>query len=327
MRFMAMFSAPCASGESAPRLMPGVRKRFLNGVDAFDLLDGDGRAVGGEVQKVAERDGRLIAQGVGVGLEGGVVASVAGGLQAVDQVGLEGVGLAPAALAVEAADGERAGGLPGPKSAPPAAVQLQRPLLQPGEPDAGDARGHAGEGLGHHGAAEAHRLEVVASAIGRDDADAHLGQNLQEARLHRRLVVQAHVAQGQGAGKPALLPILEGFLRQVGVHRRGPHAHQHRKGVGVDGLGRAHDQRHVAAQPLAHEVAVHRPHGQDHRHGHGVVARGFVGEHDLRAAGKRRLLRLFAQAGQGVAERHAGDGVGGGRGHDWRPAGPRRPRR
>ena len=52
---MAMVSVSCASGESAPRDMPGVTKRFLISVMLSTSSSGTGLAAA-EVEQVADRD-------------------------------------------------------------------------------------------------------------------------------------------------------------------------------------------------------------------------------------------------------------------------------
>jgi hypothetical protein len=69
----------------------------------------------------------------------------------------------------------------------------------------------------------------------------------EQAALDGRLEVDADVAQRLVADQAALQAILEAFLRQVGVDRRGPDADQHREIVGVQALGRADDDRDVRA--------------------------------------------------------------------------------
>jgi hypothetical protein len=103
----------------------------------------------------------------------------------------------------------------------------------------------------------------------------------------------------------ALQAILEAFLGQVGVDRRGPDADQHREIVGVQALGRADDDRDVRAQALGDQVGVDAAGGQDHRQGHAVGLRSLVGQDDGAAAAQHRVLGLGPDAveigAQGVA--------------------------
>ena len=212
-------------------------------------------------------------------------------------------------MAIETAHRQRDGaGAIGP------VVGLQRLLLQPRHADPGDAGVHAGEELRHQGPGQADGLEVRSAPIGRDHRDAHLGDDLQKTRLDALLEVQAGVAQGQVPHQAPLQPVLEGLLRQPGVHRRGPHADQHRKAVGVHAFRRADDDGDVGAQAPGDQVAVHTPGGQHHGHGAAVGAHALVGQHDLGAAGQRRLLRLGADAVQMRAQGRACGRAGGGQG-------------
>ena len=102
--------------------------------DRFDLVDGDrgGRRLEG--QQVADGDGRALLHGLGIALEGLVGFRGHGRLQQMDEAGLPGMGLAPAAEAVEAADGQR-----GVILAPGAPMQLEHPALDARQADARDA--------------------------------------------------------------------------------------------------------------------------------------------------------------------------------------------
>ncbi len=269
-------------------------------VDALDFVQRDRGAIGPPVQELAQLDRAEAAHAFAVALVAVVGAGVAGVLQGVDETRFKRVRLARAAGLVEAADRDGRG-----RFAPRRAVHLHRLLLQTGQADAGDARGHAGEELRRHGARQADGLEVVAAAIGRNHRDAHLGQDLQQARLDGALVVEQQVAQRQIAGQAPLHAVLGALLSEVGVNGGSAHADQHREVVGVQALGRAHDQRHIGAQALAHEVGVHPAGGEDHRRGQTVGPAVLVGQHDGGAAAQGRVLRLGADAferrAQGVA--------------------------
>ncbi len=96
------------------------------------------------------------------------------------------------------------------------------------------------------------------------------------------LKVDADVAQRLVADQAALQAILEAFLGQVGVDRRGADADQHREIVGVQALGRADDDRDVRAQALGDQVGVDAAGGQDHRQGDAVGLAALVGQDDVR---------------------------------------------
>ena len=152
--------------------------------DRFDLVDGDGRAVGLEVQKVAQVDRRQAAHLLAVLAVLGVGFGVHRILQHVDEVALEIVPVAAAPRLVEAADRQGDHVL-----VEGAGMLLGDLLLHAAQADAGDARRHAGEELGDQRARQADRLEVAAAAIGRQHRDAHLGHHLEQAFVERLLVV------------------------------------------------------------------------------------------------------------------------------------------
>ena len=100
--------------------------------------------------------------------------------------------------------------------------------FQAGQADAADARRHAGEELGGQRARQADGFEVVAAAIGRDDRDAHLGQDFEQPRLDRLLVVQHDLAERLVAEQALGVTVCERFLRHVGVHTGGADADEDR---------------------------------------------------------------------------------------------------
>jgi hypothetical protein len=154
---MAMFSTPWAS---APR---------PEGGDRFHVVERNRRAVGLEVQEVAQGNRRQAVLALGVFLVGGVGVGGAGGLQDVDQPAVMLVRLAAAAVAIEATDRQRHHVLVhGP------AVDLDHHALDARQPNARDARRHAREELVDQRAAEPDRLEGIAAAVRADDRDANL---------------------------------------------------------------------------------------------------------------------------------------------------------
>ena len=195
MRFMAMLRVPWASGESAPSDMPGVIEALADLGDGFHLVDGDrGLADDSKASRSRMAMGGRFSMRLGIALEGLVGFRGHGRLQHVDEAGLPGMGLAAAAEAVEAADGQRRVIL-----APGAPVQLQHPALDAHHADAGDARRHVGEIFRHHGAREAERLEEAAAAIAGDHGDAHLGHDLQQALVEGLAIALQAVLQACGS--------------------------------------------------------------------------------------------------------------------------------
>ena len=226
-----------------------------------------------------------------------------------DQARFQHVDLTAAAGPVEAAHGQADGaGVPG------LAVVGHRAGFEAGQANAADAAGHAGEELGGQRAAEAHGLEVVAAAVGGDHRDAHLRQDLQQARLDGGLVVDADLAEREVAGEAAFEAVLQALLGEIGVDRGGADADQYGEAVGVETLGRADDDRDVAAQALGHQVGVDAAGGQDHRQGDAVRVAGLVGEHDGAAAAQGGVLRLGPHPLEVGAQAVPGAGFPGGHG-------------
>ena len=211
--------------------------------DRFDLVEGNRRAVGLEVQQVAQVDGRqaphlgAVAPVLLVGLGGDRV------LQHVDEVALEIVPVAAAPHLVEAADRQRDHVL-----VEGALVLLGDLLLHAAQADARDARRHAGEEFLDQRARQADRLEVAAAAVGRQHRDAHLGHDLQQAVVQRLLVVGQALPERELAEQAALVAGRDRLLGEVGVHRGGADADDDGGIVHVQALGRAHVERDEGAQ-------------------------------------------------------------------------------
>ena len=88
MRFMAIDSVSCASGDSAPSDMPGATKRLRISVMHSTSSTGIGvQSVGAEVEQIAQRDRRQLAHGLGVATVGRVGVGRDRSLQHVDQCG------------------------------------------------------------------------------------------------------------------------------------------------------------------------------------------------------------------------------------------------
>ena len=158
---------------------------------------------------------------------------------------LPGVRLAAPARLVEAADRQQSSA-----AGRRLACSVAQLLLDADDADAGDARGHAGEELRHQRAAEADRLEVAAAAIGRDDRDAHLGDDLEQPLVDGGAGSSPRLARAVMSNRPRSTRSSDGILRQLGVDRGGADADQHREIMRVDAFGRADVQRAEGAQPL-----------------------------------------------------------------------------
>ena len=126
----------------------------------------------------------------------------------------------------------------------------------------------------------------------------------------RLVVAGRRRAASASPHQAALQAVLEALLRQVGVDRRGADADQHREIVGVEALGRAHDDRDVGAQAPGRPggCAPRRwPGSSAGRRGPGPVASSV--STIWRAAAQGGVLGLGADAvevgAQGVARRGA----------------------
>jgi hypothetical protein len=143
-------------------------------------------------------------------------------LQHVDQRALEIVPRRRGGSLVEAADRQRDHVL-----VEGARVLLGDLLLDAAQADAGDARGHAGEELRDQRARQADRLEVVAAAVGRQDRDAHLGHDLEQALVQRLLEAARHWPSSCLPNRPRAWRSAIVSSREVGVDRRRADADQH----------------------------------------------------------------------------------------------------
>mmetsp|Transcript_7117 Transcript_7117/g.11628 ORF Transcript_7117/g.11628 Transcript_7117/m.11628 type:complete len:375 (-) Transcript_7117:1930-3054(-) len=259
--------------------------------DAFHLFQWDRFAHGLDVHQVAQMDrrGRLHLGAVLLPhLERGIVA---GHLQHMHAGRFPGVGLALGARLIEPADGQHVGAIPAQR------MNLFGLGLDAGDANAADAAGHAGEILGTHGAAQADSLKVQTAAIGRHNADPHLGHDLQQALIDGIAIARHRLCQGPVDQAP-INPVGQRILGQVGVDHCGPTANQHGKIMRVDTLRRAHVQRTKSAQALTGQVAVDGTCGQDHRHCDAVPARMLVGQHNMARAGPHGILGLSPDAFQ-----------------------------
>ncbi len=188
---------------------------------------------------------------------------------------------------------------------------LQHLLLDACQADAGNARGHAGEILGHQGAGQADGFEVRAAAIGADHGDAHLRHDLQQALVHRLGEALQAIVEREIAEQPAAMAVGDGRFRQIGIHRGGADADQHRGMMHIQAFAGAHIERGEGAQLLAQQMRMHRACREDHRYRGAGRAALLVGQDDMHRAAAHGVLRLAPHPGDGVAQRVvAGLGAG-----------------
>ena len=206
--------------------------------DRFDLFEGDGLGRMAEVEQVAELHRRQFLEPGRVFLVGSKGIGGDRGLQQVHELAVEAVGLAAGAVFVEAPDRERDQSF-----REGAAVLAQDHALDALQPDAGDARIHAGEEFRDQRARQAKGLEIVAAAIRADDGDAHLGDDLEEPLVHGLLVAAHASLQGELAEEAAGVPVGERFLGEIGVDRGGADTDQDREVMHVHAFAGAHVER------------------------------------------------------------------------------------
>ena len=270
--------------------------------DRFDFLDLDRRSSARtEIHQMAQAGGRGFADRVGIAAKELVALLRHRALQQVDRLRRMSVGFAALAIAVEAADGQRRHVF-----VEGADVIAIGALLDAAEADAGNARGHAGEILGDHRAREADGFEIVGAAIGRDDRDAHLGNDLEQARVDAIEVALDAFAEAALAEQAARVAVGDAFLREIGVDGRRADADQHGEVMRVHAFGRAHVDRGEGAHARLDEMRMHGAGRQDHRDGGDVRADALVGQNQMRVAGGDRVFGLLADAIERRLERAFG---------------------
>ena len=180
-RFMAMVSVSCASGDSAPSDMPGVTKRLRISVMLSTSSSGTGALLAAKSSRSRIEIGSCAVQHLGIALEGLVAVGGTACCSWWITLRFQRVGLAAAAVAVEAADRQRRL-----RRRQARACSSRTRFSMPVRPMP-EMRRQAWEVFAAERARQAHRLEVVAAAVGADDRDAHLGHDLQQALVDRLL--------------------------------------------------------------------------------------------------------------------------------------------
>ena len=203
MRFMAMLSAPCASGDKRAHAHARRDEALADVVDAFDLVER--RRIDlffAHFQQIAQLD-RLaepaFADEFGIFAIGLVVAGIARALQLVDRLRFERVAFAAGAdsdigrraAARSAFRRARARAAPRLRSAMPSRPMPEMRLVRPGKNSS------------HQRARKADGFEVQPAAIGRDHRDAHLGDDLQQARFERGAIIGARLFARERAAQAA----------------------------------------------------------------------------------------------------------------------------
>ena len=154
--------------------------------------------------------------------------------------------------------------------------------------DAFDARGRAGEVLLDQRLVQADGFEHLRAAIALQRGDAHLGKSLQQALVDG---LDEVVQRFRLDASPVAPGLVDGFERQVGVHRAGAIADQQGEVHDLARLAGFDDQGHLRAGFLAHQVVVHG--GQRQQAGDG----GIIRVHAAVGENQQRVARLNGQRG------------------------------
>ena len=218
-------------------------------VDRLDLRERNGRAGSFEIEQVSQLDRIARMHRVDILAIDRIVAAVTGSLQRVDQVAVERVQFVRCAQAVETANGQRDHIL-----IERLLVTHQRVLLEAGKAEARDAARHAGEIIRHQRAAEAERFKVIAAAIGGDDRDAHLRDDLQETRFDGIFEVLHGLAECQIPEQAARMTVGDRFLCEIGIDASCADADEDSEIVRIQTFSRAHGDRAEGSQALRDEV-------------------------------------------------------------------------
>ncbi len=239
-----------------------------------------------DVQQVADMDRRVRPHRGRILLPQIIAGPVASRLQQVHRLRFPSVLFARPPRLVKAANRQHIAA-----AQPATGVNLFQLLLNAVQADARNPAVHAGEIFGHQGAGQTHRLEVQAPAIGRDHRDAHLGHDLQKARING-VAIAAHRIQQAALQQAAVDPVGNGILRKIGVDRGSATTDQNREIMRIDTFGRPHVDRTEGPQALARQPAMHRAGGQDHRHPDLAFALMFVGQNQLARARAHGIFSL-----------------------------------
>ena len=254
--------------------------------DRFHFLDRYRVALGAEFHQVAQAYRRRLAHGLGVFFVGRIGIRGDGFLQRMNLRALEAVGLAALPIAVQPADRQCRDVL-----VESADMQLAHLALKSGKPDSGNARRHTREVARNQPPAQPDRFEHIGAAIARNDRDTHLGHDLEQALVDRFAVTPDTVEQRHVAEQPPAMAVDDGFLRQIGVHRRRPDADQNGEIMGVQAFGAADVDRCVGSQRFIDEMRMNRAGRQDHRHRRAARTAVLVRQNKMRRAAAHGVLR------------------------------------
>ncbi len=277
-------------GRKRPKAHARRYKPLADRGDAFHLFKRHGVAQRLDRQQVAQVDRRIVLHRLGILLPKLERGAIAGRLQEVHGLRFPSVLFADPAGLVEAADGKHVL-----LAEPALGVDLLELALDAVQADAGDARLHSGEILGHHRAAEAHGLEIQAAAIGGQNRNPHLRHDLEKARVDGIAIAADGIGE-RSVDQAAIDAVGNRILREIGVNRRRAAADQNGEIMRVDALGGTHVERGKGPQALAGKPAMHRAGGKDHRHPDLAFALLLVSQNQMARARAHSILGFGTNA-------------------------------
>ena len=233
----------------------------------LDLVDRERCRARYEIHQGAQRElaARLTVHHRGVLLEDVKALLARGVLEFLDRARVEQVQLAVAAPLVLAAVGDldrladrRMVG---------ATVQREHALGNVLESDTANARVKTREVARQHGLRDSDRLEQLRADVARHRRDTHLGHGLDDALVERLTVLVASLETRELAEFAALDQGVDGFVGEVGAHRRRAKTEQQRHVVDLAHVTRLENQSGAGAQALADESVVDRRGEQQTRDG------------------------------------------------------------
>ncbi|MCY1170030.1 hypothetical protein D9M73_100880 [compost metagenome] len=272
--------------------------------DRLDLIDR--HALGGEIelQQIAQIDRRQPLHPARELQIGRIAVGRDRGLQQVHELCGICVRFAGVTLAIETPDRQRCHRRIIGLVVPQLRVEVERGIAL-----ARNLRGHPREQVVHQSAAEADRLEIIATAIAGDHGDPHLRHDLEQALVDRRAMPFKTLFQRQISKQAARMAIDDRGLGQIGVDRGRADADQHRIIMRVEAFGGLDVDAGIRAQAHAHEMGVHGGGSEDAGDADAVRADRHVGQEQFALAlahGGHRFganARNCATKGLGTASR------------------------
>ena len=279
----------------------------------FDPLKLNGRAVGAEVEQVAQR-GRaaIVDHRRELRIRLAVLVLLHRVVQRAPDRRLVGVVIAVAPIAVPTARVE-----------PVHRVGVQVPLQRVGRnfavADPADPRGRAVERAGDDLLVDPQRLVNLPAEIGRDGGDAHLGHDLEHPGVKRREVVVDHLVQRHLIELALGVQPGQAAERQPGMHGVRAEANQAGDLMHIARVAAAGDDARVEPPAVLDQVVVNSGDREQHRDRRALRTDRFVGQNQRAVAVVDRVVDVVAER---VERRfQAGLAVGDGEGRVERGSG------